>query len=85
MTTPLLGAQVTYRLAAADAAAIDNLYPMPPFGTQTRNPVATGEVHPATVVNVHGDGTLNLQVILDGMGNYWVTDRAQGSGVGTWT
>jgi hypothetical protein len=86
VTSPVvrLGADVLYTLTAADAAAIDERYPMPPpFATQTRSEVTAGEVLPAVVTKI-GATTQNLKVLLDGAGAYWAQNVAEGTGPGTW-
>ena len=86
MTAPVLGDRVLYTLSTADATQIDSEFPLPPpfINPQPRNPVAGGEQLPATVVAVHGDGTVNLQVHLDGIYQFWATNRVQGTVPGTW-
>lgn len=87
MTTPVLrlGADVLYTLTAADAAAIDTRYPMPPpFAEQTRSAVEEGTVLPATVSRLNGSTSQNLHVQLDGIGGWWAQGVVEGTGPGTW-
>ena len=76
MTAPALGDRMPYTLTAADVAKVDTQYPMPPpFVTpQPRAAVTAGDVLTATVVAVNSDGTVNLQVQLNGSYLYWATD-----------
>lgn len=87
MTTPsaVLGANVLYTLTAADAAAIDARYPMPPpFAEQTRSVVGEGTVLPAKITRLNGTSSQNLHVLLDGIGGHWAQGVVEGTGPGTW-
>jgi len=85
LPSPTLGADVVYTLTAADAAAIDDRYPMPPpFATQTRSAVYEGTVLPAKITRLNGATSQNLHVFLDGIGGWWAPGVVEGTGPGTW-
>lgn len=78
---PTIGRIVHYTLTETDAKLIDEGVP------GKRNPVAKGQVYPAMVVAVFGNGAnANLKVFLDGGpgAEYWATSRPEGDAPGTW-
>lgn len=84
MTVPSVGRIVHYKLTDSDAKLIDQKQPLdsPP----QRNPVRPGQVYPAMVVAVFGNGDhANLQVFLDGETSYWACSRAEGDQPGFWS
>lgn len=88
MQTPTIGRIVHYKLTASDAHLIDQQDPSgKAAGHPGRNPVSEGQVYPAMVVGVFGNGLyLNLKVFLDGgsAAEYWATSRSEGDEPGTW-
>lgn len=77
--TPTIGRIVHYMLSALDAAAINS-------GAGRKNQANEGDVYPAMIVRVWGEGgsSVQLQVFYDGAGSYWATSRSEGEGPGTW-
>lgn len=49
------------------------------------NSAAEGDMLPAVIVRIWGDGKANLQVLLDGNDAYWATSREEGDGNGQWS
>lgn len=78
---PKTGNIVSYKLSAADCAAITKQRE----SGQRGNPVAEGDTYPALVVavftNEFGQGVhgLNLKVFLDGDDSFWATSRRLGN------
>lgn len=81
---PTIGRIVLYRLTETDVVLINKV------GQSSQvqhNPVYEGQVYPATVVAVFGNGEhANLKVFLDGGpgAEYWATSRPEGDTPGTW-
>lgn len=52
------------------------------------NTTRAGDVYPAMIVRIwtpgNPDGTVNLQVHLDGNDTYWAPSRIEGTGPGSW-
>lgn len=81
---PSIGRIVHYTLTESDAALIDQ---QNRHAGSNRNSVRVGEVYPAMVVAVFGNGEhANLKVFLDGGpgAEYWATSRPEGETPGTW-
>jgi hypothetical protein len=79
---PTIGRIVHYRLSSDDVARVRAL------PTVHINPVNTGDTYPAVVVRVFEtatNGEANLQVLLDGQAQLWVTSAKPGDGPGTWS
>ncbi|MBV6697446.1 hypothetical protein KV557_09950 [Kitasatospora aureofaciens] len=79
--SPTIGRIVHYRLAEHDVSQIRAL------PTVHLNPVQAGQVYPAVIVRAWGnrpDSAVNLQVLLDGQAQLWVTSRTAGDDNGTW-
>lgn len=86
---PSLGRIVHYKLTATDCELIERQdasgKTLPHPG---RNNVYEGQVFPAMVVAVFGNGEhLNLKVFLDGGpgAEYWATSRPEGDQPGQWS
>lgn len=87
--TPTLGRIVHYQLSAADAELVHDQHRLLAYRgpSPALNLPTAGETYPAVVVRVHGDGSVNLQVLLDGVATYWATSRRQatsGDTAGRW-
>lgn len=102
--TPSIGRIVHYKLnrfdadkinhsrASSEAIGVQIAEGVWPKGAQAHvgTPVGEGDVFPAIIVRAYGgDGLVNLQVLLDGSDNLWVTSRAHAGGgdshgEGTW-
>ena len=83
---PTVGRIVHYQLAATDADLIRQSEAY--LRGNNCNPVAEGQVYPAMVVAVFGNGEhVNLKVLLDGGpgAEYWATSRAEGEDPGRWS
>lgn len=81
---PTIGRIVHYKLTSSDVAIINQQDPHQP---SRRNPVSEGQVYPAMVVAVFGNGEhVNLKVFLDGgpSAECWATSRPEGDAPGTW-
>jgi hypothetical protein len=72
---PTVGRIVHFRLNEHDVSAIECRREHD--RRERGNPVQIGEVCAAVVVRAFHDGSVNLQVLLDGDGVYWVTSRKQ--------
>lgn len=92
---PTVGRIVHYRLNDGDVFTITDrrrrVLEAPvnnwPFQAFVGNEVAPGDVFPALVVAVHGEGDkalVNLRVMLDGTDDLWATSRAHGFKDGQW-
>jgi hypothetical protein len=82
LPVPTLGRVVHYRLDESDVARIRAL------PTTQVNPVLAGQLCPAVIVRTWGgqpDSLVNLQVLLDGQAQLWVTSRGAGTEDGTWS
>jgi hypothetical protein len=86
--TPTIGRVVHYEFSAADAELVRDQHRLLTYGSAASlNMPAAGETYPAMVVRAHPDGTVNLQVLLDGVATYWATSRRQatsGDTAGRW-
>jgi hypothetical protein len=85
----MLGRIVHYRLSDDDVDSIARrraeLAKLSAEAGVSFNAVEAGEVYPATVVACFdGDGSVNLQVHLDGVDAHWATSRAEGAEAGMW-
>jgi hypothetical protein len=49
------------------------------------NTARAGDVYPAMIVNAWSDGSVNLQVFLDGPDSLWATSRKEGQGQTNWS
>lgn len=82
---PTVGRTMHYTLNAGDVARIEYARQQ---GINEGNNVTVGDVLPAVVTRVWGEGEgtlLNLQVFLDGPDSLWVTSRPFGEDPGCWT
>lgn len=81
---PSIGRIVHYRLSAQDVQRIyasqQGANPLHGIG----NPAAPGDDFPAVVVRVWNPTSVNLQVLLDGPDNLWVTSATEGEQQGNW-
>lgn len=78
---PTVGRIVHYTLTETDCQVIGEQ------PSTIRNGVAAGQVYPAVVTAVFGNGEYaNLKVFLDGGpgAEYWATSRAEGEEPGRW-
>ena len=92
-----IGQIVQYKLSAADVEQIERRYKdasdnrskiqeeKTGYQVHVGNPVHEGQVMPLIIVEVHSEGNVNGQVILDGNDSLWVTSVLQGDENGRWT
>ncbi|MGW2501814.1 hypothetical protein ACWCXL_11980 [Streptomyces sp. NPDC001588] len=81
---PQIGEAVLYRLTASDVRSIHR---QRIAACQRGAAVRAGDVYPAAIVRVAGDGPdapCNLHVLLDGPDTYWAQQVACGTEPGTW-
>lgn len=72
----ILGETVLYTLTDQDAAAVN--------AEKRNNRAHAGELYPAIVVRVWGEGLVNLRVLIDGPGELWATSKHDGTEPGQW-
>jgi hypothetical protein len=94
---PKLGDTVLYKLSTYDVDLINRIRDTKGAHGYQANDVHAGQTYPATIVRLFSSadsevgtvednqGTVNLQVNLDGDDNYWATSRTIGEADGTYS